>query len=246
MLRSRYGTLQFRKAELLATSPASVPLDEGDLQVSSDSSPARAIGRPREARADRAIRAAALELMAEHGVHSVRMDDVASRAGVGKATIYRRYRSKDELVIDAVGGIVDEIEVPDTGSTAADLQVLMRDAVELYSGSRAARLMPSVVDEMSRNPEFAAVARERFLSGRRAALHEVFERGVRRGDLRSDLDVELALDVLAGPLFYRLLITGGPIDERLAVNVVDLILRGFAPTPPRAGKPATNKRGRSK
>ena len=85
--------------------------------MSGDSSSARAIGRPREARADRAIIAAALELMAERGVHALRMDDVADRAGVGKATIYRRYRSKEQLVTDAVGALVSEIEVPDSGST---------------------------------------------------------------------------------------------------------------------------------
>jgi AcrR family transcriptional regulator len=183
--------------------------------------------------------------MAEHGVQALRMDDVASRAGVGKATIYRRYRSKDQLVTDAVAGIVDEIEVPDSGSTRADLQALMGDAVGFYSGSLAAKLMPSVIDEMSRNPEFAAVARDRFLSGRRAALHTVFARAMRRGDLRGDLDVELALDILAGPIFYRLLITGGPIDERLATNVVELILRGFAPEPSRHSEPPT-KKGRTK
>jgi AcrR family transcriptional regulator len=203
---------------------------------SSDPSSGRAIGRPREARADRAIRTAALELMAEQGVQALRMGDVATRAGVGKATIYRRYRSKDELVTDAVGGLVSEIAVPDTGSTRGDLLALMNEAVELYSNSLAAGLMPTVVDEMSRNPEFAEIARDRFLTGRRAALREVFERGVGRGDLRRDLDVELALDVLGGPLFYRLMITGGPIDARLATNVVELILRGFAPAPPSARK----------
>ena len=203
---------------------------------SNDPSSGRAIGRPREARADRAIRTAALELMAEQGVQALRMGDVATRAGVGKATIYRRYRSKDELVTDAVGGLVSEIAVPDTGSTRGDLLALMNEAVELYSNSLAAGLMPTVVDEMSRNPEFAEIARDRFLTGRRAALREVFERGVGRGDLRRDLDVELALDVLGGPLFYRLMITGGPIDARLATNVVELILRGFAPTPPSATK----------
>jgi len=198
----------------------------------------RTLGRPREARADRAIVSAALELMAERGLHALRMDDVAERAGVGKATIYRRYRSKDELVTDAVGALVsDEIEVPDTGSTRTDLLALMCDAVKLYTGSVAAKLMPTIVDEMSRSPELAAVARDRFLSGRRAALRTVFERGVRRGDLRPDLDMELALDVLGGPLFYRLLITGGPIDQRLAENVVELLLRGFAP----ASKPPTAK-----
>jgi len=209
--------------------------------MSGDSSSARAIGRPREARADRAIIAAALELMAERGVHALRMDDVADRAGVGKATIYRRYRSKEQLVTDAVGALVSEIEVPDSGSTHGDLLALMHEAVELYRGSLAARLMPTIVDEMSRNGELAAVARDRFLTARRAALRTVFERAVRRGDLRRDLDLELALDVLAGPLFYRLLVTGGPIDERLAEGVVELILRGFAPTRARAGKPSTTK-----
>jgi AcrR family transcriptional regulator len=194
-----------------------------------DSSPARPRGRPRDARAGRAIIAAALELLAEHGVAAVRMDDVAERAGVGKATIYRRYRSKDELVTDAVGSIVNTIEIPDSGSTRTDLLILMRQAVELYSGSFAARLMPTIVDEMSRNAELAEVARDRFLTGRRAALRTVFDRGVTRGDLNPDLDVELALDVLAGPLFYRLLITGGAIDGPLAEGVVELVLRGFAP-----------------
>jgi AcrR family transcriptional regulator len=206
----------------------------------------RAVGRPREARADQAIRAATLELMAEQGVQALRVGDVAARAGVGKATIYRRFRSKDELVTDAVGGLVSEIAVPDTGSTHGDLLALMNEAVELYSDTLAAGLMPTVVDEMSRNPEFAEIARDRFLAGRRAALREVFERGVGRGDLREDLDVELALDVLGGPLFYRLMITGGPIDTRLAANVVELILRGFAPAPAATTKPPRKRPANSK
>ena len=77
------------------------------------------MGRPRDERADRAILSAALELMAEHGVHGLRIDDVADRAGVGKATIYRRYRSKEELVAAAVGALVSEIAVPDTGGDRA-------------------------------------------------------------------------------------------------------------------------------
>jgi len=203
---------------------------------------ARPVGRPREARADRAIITAALELMAEHGLQALRVDDVARHAGVGKATIYRRYRSKDQLVTDAVGALVNqEIEIPDSGSTREDLLVLMREAVELYSGTLAAKLMPAVVEEMSRNAELAAIARDRFLTGRRAALRAVFERAITRGDLRRDLDVGFALDVLAGPLFYRLLITGGPIDEGLAQAVVELILRGLSPTSPRRTKPSRTK-----
>jgi AcrR family transcriptional regulator len=198
---------------------------------------ARVLGRPREARADRAILGAALELMAEAGVPDLRMDAVAARAGVGKAAIYRRYRSKDELAAAALAALVSEITVPDTGSTHADLLALMRDAVEVYSGPVAAGAMPSVVEAMSRNPELAEAVRDGFLAARRAALREVLDRGIERGDLAQDLDAELALDVLAGPLFYRLLITRGPLDEQLAAGVVELILRGFAPDEPRRVKP---------
>ena len=193
------------------------------------------MGRPRDERADRAILSAALELMAEHGVDGLRTDDVADRARVGKATIYRRYRSKEELVAAAVGALVSEIAVPHEGltraegSTREDLLALMRGAVDLYSGALAAGLMPSLVAAMRKRPELARTVREGFVAGRRAALREVLERGVARGDLAADLDFELALDVLAGPLFYRLLITGGPIDDQLAQGVVELILTGFAP-----------------
>jgi len=190
----------------------------------------RPIGRPREARADRAILDATLALMADRGVDDLRVDDVAERAGVGKATIYRRFRSKDELVTAAVAALVGEIAVPDTGSTDADLLTLMREAVKVFAGTTAARAMPSLVAAMHRDPELARAIREGFLAGRRAALAEVLKRAIERGDLRHDLELELALDVLAGPLFYRLLVTGGPIDDALARGVVDLVLRGFAPT----------------
>src|SRR5215216_112242 len=200
------------------------------------------IGRPREERADRAILAATLQLIAEHGVRDVRMDDVADRARVGKATIYRRYRSKDVLVTAAVTALVSEIKVPDTGSTRGDLLALMRRAVDVYSGSVEAGVMPSLVDAMSRDVELARSVREGFLAERRAALRAVLERGMERGDLRADLDLELALDVLGGPLFYRLLITGGPIDRRLAEGVVELILRGFAPGKPGRKKPSNPKK----
>ena len=212
--------------------------------MSSDPSPGRAIGRPRDQRADRAIVTATLELMAERGVRDLRMDDVADRAGVGKATIYRRYRSKDALVSDAVATLVSEIAIPDTGSTRDDLLALVSQAVELYSGSLAAGLMPPLIEEARRNPELARTVRDEFLTGRRAALSAVLKRGIRRGDLRRGLDLELALDVLGGAIFYRLLVTGGPIDEHLADGIVELILRGFAPTRKGAPDGAGPQKGR--
>jgi AcrR family transcriptional regulator len=194
---------------------------------------ARPIGRPRDERADRAILQATLELIADRGMHGFRTDDVAARAGVGKGAIYRRHPSKDDLVMAAVAALVDEeIVVPDTGSTRDDLLALMREAVALYRGALPGRLMPNLVSAMAESPELARVVREGFLVRRRSALTEVLRRGVERGDLRPDVDLEFVLDVLGGPLFYRLLITGGPLDEQLAEGVTELILRGFAPDKP--------------
>src|SRR4051812_12593446 len=143
-------------------------------------SPRRAVGRPKDERADRAIVAATLQLMAEGGVRDLRIDEVADRAGVGRATVYRRHRSKNALVSAAVATLVSEIAIPDTGSTHADLLALMDQAVELYSGSLASRLMPALVEEARRNPELAKTIRNDFLRGRRAALIAVLERGTRR------------------------------------------------------------------
>jgi AcrR family transcriptional regulator len=197
-----------------------------------DKAAERSIGRPRDMRVDRTILEATLELIAERGVYEFRTDDVAARAGVGKGAIYRRYRSKDDLVTAAIAASVsEEIAVPDTGSTRADLLVLMRDAVDLYRRGSAARLMSNLLAAMAQRPELARSVKDGFLAGRRAALADVLRRGVERGDLRPDLDIALALDVLGGPLFYRLLVTGEPMDDRFAESVADLILRGFAPVP---------------
>jgi AcrR family transcriptional regulator len=190
--------------------------------------PTRRPGRPVEERPRQAAIDATLELIAEHGIGGLTTNAVAERAGISKATMYRRWRSKHELVADAVAALVSEITVPDTGSTRADLRALMEGAVRVYTNSVEASVMPSLVDAMSRDDELARAVREGFLAQRRAALSLVLERGVERGDLRTGLDVELALDVLGGPLFYRLLVTGGPIDDRLADGVVELILRGFS------------------
>lgn len=189
----------------------------------------RPMGRPRDARVDAAILEATLALIVEHGVEALRVDDVADRAGVGKAAIYRRYRSRDALLVAAIAVLVGEIAIPSTGSTKADLLALMHNAVQVYGRAPAAQAMPALVAAMNRSPALAQATRQGFLAARRGALRQVLKRGIDRGDLRGDLDVELALDVLGGPLFYRLLITGGPIDTRLAEGVVDLLLQGFAP-----------------
>lgn len=186
----------------------------------------RSVGRPRSERAHSAILQAARELIAEVGFDALTMGGIAERAGVGKATVYRRWSSKERLVVEAVEQLVSEITIPDTGTIEADLLHLMRDAVRVYSGKPGA-VIPGLVPALARNRQLAGTLRQAFLKPRRAALRAVLERGVRRGELRAGLDYELALDFLGGPLFYRLLITDGPIDEELARGVVGVMLHGL-------------------
>jgi AcrR family transcriptional regulator len=200
--------------------------------MSTGTSPRR--GRPRDKRVDDAILTATIELIAEIGIDDLRVDEVADRAGVGKSAIYRRHDSKHALVAAAISALVSEISVPDTGSTRDDLLALMKEAVGVYNDPVRAGVMPSLVAALRHQPELAGAIREGFLTKRREALRAVLDRGVARGDLARDIDVELARDVLGGPLFYRLLITGGPLDDALVSGVAELILRGFAPT--RSGK----------
>jgi AcrR family transcriptional regulator len=173
--------------------------------------PSRPPGRPREARPRRAAIEATLDLIAERGFRGLTTDAVAERAGISKATMYRRWRSKEDLVVDAVASlVVSEIAVPDTGSLRGDVRALLRDAVKLYADERPGKLIPDLVAE------------------RRAALSTVIDRARARGEVRPDVDTELCLDLLGGVVYYRFLITGGPLDQRLADDLADVLVRGIA------------------
>jgi AcrR family transcriptional regulator len=185
-------------------------------------------GRPPSPRSREAALATTVELLAEVGYGRLTTAAVAKRAGVSTATLYRHWESKDALVTDAVSGLISEIRIPDHGDARRDLLSLMRDAVRLYTTSIAAPALRGVTTEMANNAELRDTIRERFLDARRDALREVLERGVARGELVRAIDYELALDLLGGPLFYRFLITGGPIDEALAEGVVDVVMARWA------------------
>jgi len=195
-----------------------------------ESEESRRPGRPRSEEAHGAILSAAISLIREVGYDALAIDAIAARAGVGKATVYRRWKTKETLVAEAIERIIRAIPIPDTGSTQGDLMVLMRGALGMYQEPQSAALLSGLVAAMARSPRIAEAARSGFLATRRDALRRVLERGVARGDLRDGLDLELAIDLLNGPLFYRLVVTGGRIDERVARDVVDVVLRGLAPT----------------
>ncbi|MBF5043376.1 MULTISPECIES: TetR/AcrR family transcriptional regulator [Myxococcaceae] len=194
-------------------------------------------GRPRSEEAHQAILASAIALVREVGYDRVRMDAVARRAGVGKATVYRRWKTCEALVCEALERLVSALPVPDTGRLRDDLLRLMDGQLGLYRDEATGELLSGLVAGMARSAPLARTVREGFFAAGRAGFLLALRRGVRRGELRRGLDLELALDALQGPLFYRFLFTGAPLDRRVTRTLVDALLRAFAP-PVRARAPA--------
>jgi len=185
-------------------------------------------GRPRSAEADRAILRAAVDLLADEGYGGVTMEGVAARAGVGKATVYRRWPCKSALVVDAVTACRESgVHPPDTGSAREDLLVFVRGFMHHLRTSDAGRVMPALVAELSRHPELAAEFREGFLQTRRAKVLEAVRRGVERGQVRAGVDAELVADAVVAVLLHRFLVTGMEIDDDLPERVVDVLWRGI-------------------
>jgi AcrR family transcriptional regulator len=189
-------------------------------------------GRPRSAAADASIVRATLELLLEGGYRGLTMEQVRARAGVGKATLYRRYGSKEELVAEAVRHLNQPIPAPDTGSVREDILVVARAVLEGAARAGAATFIPRMLAEGAGDPEMHAIFYENLVAPRRAIMAEVLRNGIARGELRRDLDVELAIDVITGPWVYRLLISGGDTSMVLAIDpdrLLDVVLPGMAP-----------------
>jgi AcrR family transcriptional regulator len=190
---------------------------------------ARPPGRPRSPEADRAILTATIDLLADEGFGGVTMEGVAGRAGVGKATVYRRWASKSALVVDAMSACreLSTTPPPDTGSLRADLLAFVQAFRDHIRTSDAGRVMPAIVAELARNPELAVVFREEFVAPRRARVIEAVRRGAARGEVRADIDPDVVADGVVSLLMYRFLISGMDIDEGLPERVVDLLWRGI-------------------
>jgi AcrR family transcriptional regulator len=186
-------------------------------------------GRPRSAVADAAIVRATLELLLEDGYRALTMEHVRARAGIGKATLYRRYGSKQELVTHAVRHLNQPLETPDTGTVREDILTLARSVLAGAERVQFASFVPRLLADAAGDPEMHAIFYENLVAPRRAVMGAVLRRGVERGELRADLDVELAIDILTGPWVYRLLISGGdPAVYRLDPTVLlDLVLSGL-------------------
>jgi len=182
--------------------------------------------------AERAILDATGELLAERGVHELTVERVAARAGVAKTTIYRRWRGKREL---ALAVLLDTIETADAvpgdlGDTRAELISFVGATVRVLGSTLMGRVMQGLVSDLAADPKLARAFRKRLVGVRMAELAQVIERGIERGDLRPDADRELAHELLFGPVYYRLLLSGSAFDDGLAERVVDSVLPSIART----------------
>ncbi|MCX4385434.1 TetR/AcrR family transcriptional regulator [Micromonospora peucetia] len=185
-------------------------------------------GRPRSVRAAEAIIEATLDLLAEGStIEAISIEAIAARAGVGKATIYRRWPGKEALLRDALRTLKGTPPEP-TGGPVRDDLILLVGAVGHHIDPRAARIMPCLVPEVNRSPEQYQLY-QNIIEPRREMMREVLRRGVRSGELRADLDVEVAMAMLTGPMLVQRVMRWHPdLDEAtLAERIVDGVLDGL-------------------
>jgi AcrR family transcriptional regulator len=197
---------------------------------------ARLRGRPRSEKAHKAILAAAAELLLARGLSAVSMDAVAERAGVSKATIYRWWPSKETLALDALytEWAAFQPDPRDTGSLRGDLLALLHPWARAVGSRPYARVIAALLTEVHTDPAFAAEYHKRLVEPRRDQARTLFRRAIERGEIPADTDLEVAVDLVYGPLWHRLLHGHAPLDDRFVQDVVTTALTGIQP----AGGPA--------
>jgi AcrR family transcriptional regulator len=197
--------------------------------VTTEAAP-RGRGRPRSEEAHRAILAAVVELLAEHGLGGLTIEAAAARAGVGKTTIYRRWDTKNELVLEAMEQLRPPGPPPDTGSLIGDLSAFVAVQRERLEATQLPRVIPRVLGESLDDPDLHTQIVARAVTPIRAVLGEIVRRAIERGELREDLDVETLVDVLHAAPIYRLLLAGGAIEAVAGVpeRIVPLLLEGVS------------------
>jgi AcrR family transcriptional regulator len=210
---------------------ATIPSSAQDFPASAEQ-PARR-GRPRSEAADRAILHAATALLAERGLGGMSIEEVAARAGVGKATIYRRWPSRGVLALDAfLAEFQQQQPPPDTGTLRGDLLGALTAWVRAVTRTPAGRMLAGLIAEAQRDPALAVAWRERVVDPLRAQHAIMLERAIERGELPASVDKEVLLDLLFGAAYHRLLHGHQPLNDRFVHDVVDLIVAGSAPKTP--------------
>jgi AcrR family transcriptional regulator len=196
-------------------------------------------GRPRNAAADTAILAATRAALVELGWSRLTLGDVATRAGVAKTTLYRRWAGKNELVVDAVAELFDELELPDRGSLAADIEgVVLQFATILVRPEARSGLM-AVVSESTRDEALRERIRDSIVNRQKRLVLEGRARAEQRGELPPPTDpdetartADLIFDVVAGAVVHRTLVSAEPADEIWVKGLTQILLTGLTPPAP--------------
>ncbi|MEP7201308.1 MAG: TetR/AcrR family transcriptional regulator [Ilumatobacteraceae bacterium] len=181
----------------------------------------------RSERARQSVLDATADLVAEVGVERTTIDEIASRSGVAKSTIYRHFPSKEVLVVEAVHACIDIPIVTDTGSLRDDLISCFSGTTKASYDGRLGDMMLSLMDAAQRDPELGRLVRAQTDQKRRLAT-TVIERAVARGDLPADVDVDLLVTLLAGPLVYTKLVRRQRVTDELVAAVVDTVLTRYS------------------
>ncbi|MGH3109474.1 MAG: TetR/AcrR family transcriptional regulator [Gaiellaceae bacterium] len=186
--------------------------------------------RRRSERSHRAILEATQQLLVERGYPGVSIEGIAARAGVGKQTIYRWWPSKAALVLEAYLAGEDAVSHPDAaGSTRENVRALLSWLVAVLAEPTGGAVVAGLVAELPHDAGLADGFRRDVVPARREAMLTALERGRERGDIRAGADLELAVDELHGAVFYRLLLSGEPLDEAFVVRLADQVLAGLSP-----------------
>jgi AcrR family transcriptional regulator len=203
--------------------------------MQSRTSAPRATGRPRSAAADTAILAATREALVELGWSKLTLGDVAARAGVAKTTLYRRWAGKHELVVDAVAELFDELELPDSGTLAADIEGVVLQFAAILARPEAKSGLMAVVAESTRDDALRDRIRASIVDRQKRLVLEGRARAQERGELPPESDpeeaartVDLIFDVVAGAVVHRTLVSAEPADEEWVRRFTQVLLLGLS------------------
>jgi len=186
-------------------------------------------GRPRSEQARQAILRSTLRILEHSGFSELTIEDVADRAGVGKATVYRWWPNKGALIADAfASNTTRNLRFPDTGSVFSDMSRQMRQLVKVFRSPRG-RIVSAILAAGQSDKDLIAAFRDRFLWPRRREAYATLRRGIRRGELRRDIDPDLILDSLYGPIYMRFLIRHDRLTPEFVDRLCTLVLGGARP-----------------
>jgi AcrR family transcriptional regulator len=185
------------------------------------------LGRPVDRSIDRAVVDAVLMELKHRGYHSITMEGISRKIGRARASLYRRWPSKRHLVAYAVVSELGAHPSPDTGSLRLDLTRTVETLITGFQGALGSALA-GLVGEMADDPVLARTIRKDVLAKRRRSVRAAFRRGIKRGEIRSDVNVELFMDMLTAPFYFRALFGHRKLSATMIETVVDTVLRGAA------------------